>query len=373
MWLFATTPLNQQPERFWGLALGASFLGWCVLCFGRTLFYLGEQALADGWDQAREEDLIQKIRRGRRSLQVFSASLQTALREPGKEPTAQLDALLGGTLALEVQPARLSLSALRHNRLPGDATEDLESALHRALQQLLADLAPILSRLPDRTPLALLLEIDSGLLEGGWERVWQQAWNESGIRQSPVAFQGSGLDALDRWLDQRFEDRALLLVIALQFAPKQPEGTAEAVVGLLLGNPLTQTTLAPIAFLHRPEQALDSSADAIREAANQALDWARLDPTSIQHAWRIGVDAQHNTAVSQVSTDRVLPMLHTQGLHDLDTLLGCPGKASPWLAIVAATQTLQGGAGPQFIFCATGGVDSKLWSMALTPVPPSSK
>lgn len=64
--LFGTQALRQQPLSFWGLALGVPLLGWCLMSFGRVLLYFGQQQVADGWDQAREEDLSRKLRRGRR-------------------------------------------------------------------------------------------------------------------------------------------------------------------------------------------------------------------------------------------------------------------------------------------------------------------
>ena len=131
--LFSTAPVSQQPLMFWGLALGIPFLGWSVLSFARVLLYLGQQHAADGWDEAREHDLMQRVRQGRRALEVLSVSLHTALRKPDESSTAQLDALLGGIRALKAQPARRDNVTLRHSRLAGDVNEDLEPALLRTL------------------------------------------------------------------------------------------------------------------------------------------------------------------------------------------------------------------------------------------------
>ncbi|WP_256578896.1 hypothetical protein [Pseudomonas sp. VI4.1] len=199
--LFGNGTLHQKPLDFWGLALGVPILSWCLLGFGRLLFHIGEHAAADGWDEAREEDMIRKIRQGRRSQQVLGVSWYTALRAPGEQPTAQRDALLSATKALKAQPSRLDLTTCGHSRLSGGTDADLKRILLRILAPVLADLAPILARLPDNTPLALLLEVDSGLSEDQWRRVWQKAWHESGIRQPTLPVEGSGLAALDQWLD----------------------------------------------------------------------------------------------------------------------------------------------------------------------------
>ncbi|WP_166366844.1 hypothetical protein [Pseudomonas akapageensis] len=367
--LFGDEALRQQPVDFWGLALGVPLLGWGLLGLGRALLYIGQQSAADGWDEAREEDLIRRTRRGRRSQQVLSASVYTALRKPGEKPGAQMDALLKGTVVLTAQPSRLGEPGLRHSRLPGDTEGGPELILLGALAQVLADLAPTLTHLPDDTPLALLLEVDSSLPEHQLRRVWRQAWSECGIRQSTTPVEGSGLTALDQWLDQRIDDQALLLVVAVQFAPEQPEGTAEAAVGLLFGNRLTQTILPAIAYLHRPEQARGPSTEAVRYGARQALDWVPLEAPAIQHVWRVGVTAQQDAALNTVLAELSLPAKPKQSFCNLDATLGHPGQASPWLAIAAATQTIQCGVGPQFIFSGGGANEAGLWSTVVTPVP----
>ncbi|MEB2626486.1 hypothetical protein [Pseudomonas sp. YuFO8] len=370
--LFSGESLNQQSIDVWQHTLGVPLFVWCVLLFGRLLLYMGQQGAADSWDKAREEDLLRKLRRGRRSQQVLSANLFTALRNQGEERGKQLDDLLSGTQVLTAQPTRMDETVVRHSRLAGAKHEDLEKVLLGVFNQVLAELAQTLAQLPDEKPLALLLEVESGLPRSQWHPAWQRAWTASGIRQSAMPVEGQGLSALDQWLDQRIDDQALLLVVAVQFAPLQPEGKAEAAVGLLLGNRLTQTTLPPTAYLHRPERARATTSDALLYATRQALDWAPLEAKSVEHAWRVGIDAQRNAAISTVLAEVPMPVKHNQRLIDLDASLGHPGTASSWLAIAAATQTIQRGAGPQFIFSGDSAVDAGLWSTALTPVLPLS-
>lgn len=370
--LFSGEPLHTQSIDGWQRALGLPLLLWCVLLFGRLLLYNGQYGAAEGWDAARDEDLRRKMRRGRRSQQVLSTSLFTALRSPGEEGAIQLDGLLSRIEVLTSQPTRLDEAVVRHSRLSGAKHEDLEKVLLGIFSQVLAELAQTLTHLPDEKPLALLLEVESGLSPGQWRPALQRAWNASGIRQSAVPVEGQGLVALDQWLDQRIDDQALLLVVALQFALLQPEGKAEAAVGLLLGNRLTQTTLPPIAYLHRPEQARAPTPEALMYATRQALDWVPLDAQSIEQIWRAGTAAQYQTAISTVLAEVPMPVKHNQGLIDLDALLGHPGTTSPWLAIATATQAIQRSAGPQFIFSGDSAVDAGLWSTVLVPVLPLS-
>ncbi|WP_223465853.1 hypothetical protein [Pseudomonas sp. GL-RE-26] len=368
--MFADGPLHQQPVDFWNLALGLPLLGWCVLGFARVLLHIGKQAAADGWDDAREKDLTRRLRKGRRSQQVLGVSCYTALRDSSAGPVGQLDALLNGNAALKAQPFRIDGAPLSHSRLEEDLGEDLEAVFLSVLTRSFADLAPVLSQLPDDKPIALLLDVDSRLPEGQWLPAWRNAWRESGIRQSVVPLEGRGLAAVDRWLDQRIDDQALLMVLAVQLAPDQPEGTAEVAVGLLFGNRLTQSVLPPIAYLHRPEQQRQLSEAGLLGSARQALDWAPLLGQSIEKVWRAGVGAP--SPVESVLRDVPMPVKPPQNFCNLDALLGHAGKASPWLAIAAAAQTIERGAGPQFIFSGGTAADG-LWSTVLMPVSPLSK
>lgn len=368
--LFTDESLDQQPVDFWSLALGLPLLGWCVLGFARVLLHIGKQAAADGWDDAREKDLTRRLRKGRRSQQILGVSCYTALRDPSAGPVGQLDALLNGNAALKAQPFRIDGAPLSHSRLDEDLGEDLEAVFLSVLTRSLADLAPVLSQLPDDKPIALLLDVDCRLPEDQWLPAWRNAWRESGIRQSVVPVEGRGLAAVDRWLDQRIDDQALLMVLAVQLAPDQPEGTAEVAVGLLFGNRLTQSALSPIAYLHRPEQQRQLSEAGLLGSARQALDWAPLLGQSIEKVWRAGVGAP--SPVESVLRDVLMPVKPPQNFCNLDALLGHAGKASPWLAIAAAAQTIERGAGPQFIFSGGTAADG-LWSTVLMPVSPLSK
>jgi hypothetical protein len=357
------------PQYFWWWTVGVPIMGWCVLMMVRLMAYRLTYSVVDGWNEARESVLVTLIRQGRRSQQVLGASFSSALLGPEGEPEKQLDALLDGTRALRAQPSRLGHAALIHSRLLEDLNEDLEVALLRVLTQRLAHLAPILAQAPANKPLALLLEIDCRLPDSQWRPAWKHAWQASGIRQSTVPVDGHGLHALDQWLDQRIDDQAMLLVVAVQFVPEHPEGTAETAVAVLLGNRLTQNTLAPIAYLHRPEQERESNPDPLLYAARQALDWVPLPSTSIERVWRAGIDGPRVADLARVTAGLELPVKPRQGTCNLDDQLGHAGAASPWLAIAAATQSIERGAGAQFVFSGGDG-SAALWATVMTPVPP---
>lgn len=361
---------THDSNSFWLLALGAPFAIWCLLSAVRSLFYLGQWGVVDGWNEAREADLVLNIRRGRRSHQVLAVSLHTALRERGADNgELQLDALRNSTKALTVQPDWLnSKERIRHSRLPPEQGESSEELLRRVLQHVLADIAKALKPLPDDKPLALLLDMNSSLPDSTLSELWEHLWTESGIRQTATRVEGSGLSVVDAWLDERIQDQALLLVVAFQVAPGAAQGTAEAAVGLLFGNRLTQTQLEPMAYLHRPEQEREPTPERLLYATRQALDWVPVQAVSPEHVWVAGVDPARRAAVMMAISAAPLLAEHKQGLHDLDACIGHSHCAAPWVAIAAAVESIRRENTPHFIFSGDSTADSRLWCSVVMPL-----
>lgn len=352
------------PPRFWLFALGIPALVWCALAVVRGLIYLGELSAVEGWNEAREADLTQKMRRGRRSQQVLAVSLHTALRElTAENGQAQCSALLANDGSqLRAQPGWKG--SARHSRLPLMEVETERRVLKRVLATVLEELAAKLSAFPLDRPVALLLEMEGGLEEAVSQMIWADTLAQSGIRQTVTPIDGSGLAAIDRWLDERIQDEALLMVVSLQLAPKQVEGSAEAGVGLLLGNRLTQSTLQPLAYLHRPEPTHGTDKTAARQATVQALDWVPLPASSIGKVWVAGTDTPHNALVTSAMEAVELP---TKATHNLSALLGDAGKASPWMAVAAAVEAVAVKAEPQFLFTGDSAEDAWMWCSVVMP------
>jgi hypothetical protein len=353
------------PARFWLFALGIPAVIWCALAFVRGLVYLGELSAVEGWNEAREADLTQKMRRGRRSQQVLAVSMHTALRELGSEDGhAQRAALLANDGSqLKAQPGWGGQGA-RHSRLAPMDDETRFWLLQRVLEMLLKELSVALAAFPAQRPVSLLLEMAGGLEAVVTSKVWADALAQSGIRQTLTPIEGSGLAIIDRWLDERIQDDALLMVVSFQIAPEQVEGSAEAVVGLLLGNRLTQDTLQPLAYLHRPEPMHGTDKKAALQATVQALDWVPLPASSIGRVWLAGTDTSRNALVSSAMEAVELP---AKAIHNLGALLGDAGKASPWMAIAAAVDAMAVKAEPQFIYTGDSADDARMWCSVVMP------
>lgn len=358
-----------QLSKVWVTALGAAFAVWCVLGLMRASLYIGQCVVVDKWNDEREAHLVQTMRRARRSQQVLAVSLHTALRTRGAEGgELQSDALHNGTKVLTVQPDWLaSKERIRHSRLSPEQSETPEQLLRRVLQQVLADIAKVLKPLPEDKSLALLLDVNSSIPDKILSELWQEVWSESGIRQTVMRVEGTGLSVVDAWLDARIEDEALLLVVAFQVAPAGAQGTAEAVVGLLFGNRRTQTLLEPMAYLHRPEQEREPTPDSLLYATRQALDWVPVKALSVGHVWVVGADPVRKMAITMAINSAPLLKENKQGLRDLDACLGNPHCAAPWVAIAAAVESIRGEKMAHFIFSGDSTADSRLWCSVVMP------
>lgn len=355
--------LGREPLKFWLLALGLPFLAWCVLLGLRLLAYLGADSAAEGWDRAREAELSRLMGRGRRSQQILAVSLRTALGA-GDEDSG----LLNGGSAIRVRSSWQG-GSVRHSRLAVDEALPLEEQLGGQLVAMLKDLAPVLAKLPADRPLALLLETSSAIDEQRLAEAWTEAWQLSGIQQTTTRLEGAGLAVIDHWLDRRINDRALLLVVACQFAPALLEDSAEAVVGLLFGNRLTQSTIGPMAYLHRPEAVDKTTAESLSRSLQQALDWVPLAASQIAAVWKVGSDAAGDPLITQAFDKSGLPVSASKELHDLDATLGHAGCATPWLAIAAAVESVRAGGGPQFICSGEG--SERAWAWCSVVMPPA--
>ncbi|MBV6820169.1 hypothetical protein KWG64_19660 [Rahnella sp. PD12R] len=353
---------------FWWFAIGVPVLFWLVLMGLRMTVYMMQQIHANAWDKRREQVILQEVRRGRRALQILAAEHRTA-HAAESQSTDTTDALLRNENILFSQTSWEAQSSVRHSRLPDSEGELPQTQISNAFTALLKTLAEPLSHLPEDNPVAVLLESSSSLPDTKVRDLWRQAWLENELALPMEFIPGQGLIAIDHWLDYRIKDKAVLLVIALQIAPAQPENTAEAIAGLLLGNRLTQNTLPPIALLHRPELSQPEPV-ALQEKIEQAIDWVPLRSTALQHLWLAGISGTskgHECAIVALQNPPLAAVDAATGVHDFNQFMGDPGLAAPWLAFAAAAQAISRSPAPHMII--SGEPDSNaVWSTVVSPL-----
>lgn len=353
---------------FWWFAICIPVVVWTVLMGFRLALYMMQQIHANAWDQRREQVILQEVRRGRRALQILAAECSTAhAADLQFAPIA--DALMRNENKIIPQASWNGGQSIRHSRLPFTPELSLDAQALAIFSAILGKLYGVLSRIPSENPISILLESSSSLSEMRIRELWQQAWQERALPQPTLFAQGQGVTAIDHWLDHRIKDQAVLLVIALQIAPEESEMTGEAIVGLLLGNRLTQKALPPIALLHRPELSRPDPV-ALQEKIEQAIDWVPLQATALQHLWLAGIPGTsegYQCAIVAQDNPPLASVDPATGVHNFNEFLGDPGRAAPWLAIAAAAQAVSRSPAPHMIISGEQDSDS-VWSTVVSPL-----
>lgn len=363
-----------ESTKLWILFPVAIMLVW-LLVFGlKVLFWLFQHNHADGWDGRREETLLCETRRGRRALQILHVSVDIPLpEEPGMTPVTLL---MEGASILKSQLGRGREDYCTHTFFPtppmgqesNDSLEPEQQDLmvfQARLQKLLADVAIALTPFSPEQTLAVLFEADTSILPRRFLPAWHDSLKEAGIAQPIEYVDGHGAHFIDEWLDNRINDKSLLLIIAAQVAPEMRQGSAEAMVALLLGNRLTQNTVPPLAWLHRPER---TEPKLLVEGIAQAADWVPLGAGQVKHLWLSGLTLEETSAVIPVMAIPLLSGVPSPaGRHNTDLIIGRAGCVSPWLAAAVATLAAQQTGFAQLAISADHGTGT-LWIQAITPV-----
>lgn len=366
---------DQQEEGtiFWILFPCTVMLIWFLVFFLRALFWLFQHNQADGWDRRRKETLLRETRRGRRALQILHVNVDLPLpEEPVQTPVTLL---MEGPSILISQTGRGREDYCLHTFFPtpsigqesNDSLEPEQQDLmvfQARLQKLLADVATALASLSPKQTLTVLFEVDTSILPRRFIPAWHESLEEAGIVQTIEYVDGHGAQFIDKWLDNRINDKSLLLIIAAQVAPEMRQGSAEVMVALLLGNRLTQDTIPPLAWLHRPERTEPQSLD---EGITQAANWVPLEAGQIKHLWLSGLTLEETSAVIPVMAKPLLSGVPSPAArHNIDLIIGGAGYVSPWLAAAVAALAAQQTGSAQLAITADRDIGA-LWIQAITP------
>ncbi|WP_449550120.1 hypothetical protein [Lelliottia amnigena] len=366
---------DQQEEgtNFWILFPCTVMLIWFLVFFLRALFWLFQHNQADGWDRRRKETLLRETRRGRRALQILHVNVDLPLpEEPVQTPVTLL---MEGPSILISQTGRGREDYCLHTFFPtpsigqesNDSLEPEQQDLmvfQARLKKLLADVATALASLSPKQTLTVLFEVDTSILPRRFIPAWHESLEEAGIVQPIEYVDGHGAQFIDKWLDNRINDKSLLLIIAAQVAPEMRQGSTEAMVALLLGNRLTQDMIPPLAWLHRPERTEPQSLD---EGITQAANWVPLEAGQIKHLWLSGLTLEETSAVIPVMAKPLLSGVPSPaGRHNIDLIIGGAGYVSPWLAAAVAALAAQQTGSAQLAITADRDIGA-LWIQAITP------
>lgn len=363
--------LDKQTEgtRFWLLIPAALVFAWLAVFALRLLVWAALDLRANGWDRAREEVLLREMRRGRRALQVLHADLSIPV--PPDLIRSATSQLMQGDELLVNQHSRTGNQAGRHACFQVTADMELyghtgsEALIRSRLIGLMKALAVKLAAFPSEQPVNILMPVSTSVAQDTLQALWQEAVKVVGIRQQLVPVEGSGQAFIDHWLDTRFQENTLLLIVAFQVEPEDITDTGEAFVSLLLGNRLTQQTLPPLALLHRPERTTPATA---AEDIRQAADWVPVEDGEIRHLWASGLtDAQENAVQIAAHSPVLAGVDFTTSRYVTDDIIGNTGAATPWLALAAAAQASRKTRMPQMVITADPDGES-FWSQVISPL-----
>ncbi|NWA43010.1 hypothetical protein HX889_35710 [Pseudomonas reactans] len=352
---------------FWWFAMGIPVIFWLVLMGIRMAIYMMQQIQANAWDKRREQVILQEVQRGRRALQILAGTFSTA-HIANAEFTDCTEAMLRNQPMLTPQTSWKKESTVRHSKLPTSEDHEPHDRIAAAFAELLESFVNTFAFIRPDHPIAVLLESASSIPDAQVKEIWQKAWKKRAFPQPTHFVRGSGLRVIDNWLDNHIQDEDLLLVVALHIAPDITLFSAEAVVGLLLGNRLTQKDLLPLALLHRPELS-EPDDEMLRARALQAADWVPMSIDRVQHLWLTGISAKSDAyrAILKVKTALPFTGLEQQSdMHHIDSFLGDTALAAPWLAIAVAAKAMSYSPAPHFIFNGEQGSES-VWSCAVSP------
>ncbi|ECI6680384.1 hypothetical protein EHE65_03945 [Salmonella enterica subsp. enterica] len=357
--LFASNELAKNGPYFWGLACGVPAFLWSLAGSVRWLVFMTQHVRADVWNQRREAVILQETRRGRRALQILSLSVQTALT--GNTVAETTTALLAREQVLSTHAVLRGEDAVRRSLIPVFTEQPVLQRLSEIFSHLFSDIRPQLCLLPDDFHINVLMEADIPLSMRVVRRTWEKEWQKAGLPEARI-FSGPepGLAAVDDWLDNYIQEKAVLLIISVRLEPENPELTAESATALLLANRLTQTVLTPLALLHRPERV--TSVESIAADVAQALDWMPVSPDTVTGTWLAELTIEHRAALLSLNQ----PFAEEGALYELDAFLGRSGPAAPWLSVSSATLAAIHSRKPQLaLSCAQDG--EYLWAAVVSP------
>ncbi|EOX0293473.1 hypothetical protein ACO3PM_002236 [Escherichia coli] len=317
--LFASDELAKNGPHFWGLACGVPAFIWSLVASVRWLFFITQYIRADAWNKRREEVILQETRRGRRALQILSFSVQTALN--GDSVAETTTAFLARQQVLNTYADLRGEDTVRRSVIPVLTNKPVAGRLSEIISRLFIDIRPQLFLLPPDFHINVLLEIDAPLSGASVRTIWQDEWQKAGLPEARLfSAPEPGLAAVDDWLDNFIQEKAVLLVISVYLEPKTPERTAES-----------STALTPLALLHRPERITDT--EMMASGIAQALDWMPVQPDAISGIWTAELDREQRTALLSLNQ----PFTQEALMYELDAFLGRSGPAAPWLSVAAAT------------------------------------
>lgn len=209
---------------FWRLALGFPVALWSVLLSSRLLVWSLQDSKANAFDKQREQWILRETRKARRALQVLSATFITGHSSVAQKDTAI--AMQNNDSIIVSQVGRDGNESARMSQISSSPQDSMEFVIMNIFSQMIADIP--FTQIPDKCPLVVVFDVTTSLPLENIRHYWDEAWQKNNITFPVEHVEGRGLSVIDRWLNERIKDKAMLLIVGLQIDPVVTNNTAEA-------------------------------------------------------------------------------------------------------------------------------------------------
>lgn len=312
---------------FWFTAVGLPICGWGLAFGARRMAYKMQQVSASTWNSEREALIKSEIKRGQRFAYLLDAYIETPA---GQGANRSLYAINKSVPFVALQPSRSGSQPIRYAPLTVFDQPDSTLMLTDCLNNIAVKIKPILQKIPDDIPCYCVLEIDSAL-----QPLTEPILLDTLKKQSPHVFRliaGQGLEAIDAWLDTRWDIPSLLLIVSIGYNSTPVDDDGEAIGSILLSNRPTRD-IPCITRFHRPEK---SHPDNLSHGLSQAILWGNISPETITAAWVAGQAVDEGGGWSQACEQNQLHFSMTKANKMIVPVLGNTGKTAPWIATALA-------------------------------------
>lgn len=345
---------DRRGVSFWLTALGLPFILWGLLVVFRHIGYRLELNGEAGWNYECENLKDTEIARGQRFAWVLDSFVQTPA---GRGTGSLVAAMVQATPLLKTSIPRGGGLPVRHARMTDfDADPD---ALKKAIEKVAVRINNTLERLPETLPCWLMFDAGTEISAEDEADILQRLTLKSGRELRQLS--AKGMNALEYWLDNRWDKPSALIVLTLTLRPSPQENDAEAITSLVLCN--RKSHQFPDAVrLHRPQQ---SNPDTLTRDMAHSLRWAKLSPDGIKAIWISGEAVTDRPGLNKSCEDNTLTLSLTDDIKSIDATLGYTGASSPWIAVALATAVVQE-QGAQLIAAQPDPVSDDIWLTAIT-------
>lgn len=311
---------------FWFTALGLPFCVWGLLLGLRRFAYKAEQVGAESRNVEREALIEREIQRGQRCAWILGTQILTP---SGSKASELLAAMEQAAPVFDYSRPRGCDKPVRYAALTAFQT-DLLKELRATVSKLSTRVGGIVEPLPTTLPCWLVLDCDSDLYPHIEEQLKEELSQKTGRVFRLMS--GKGLTAFDTWLDKRWDNPGILVIVTLSLPACPQEGDADAISMMVFSN---RKTLAwPEALrLHRPEKGTEI---ALTKTLNRALLWAKIKSGDLRGCWITGVALTQGSGWNNACEGNAVEFSLSEDNFSIDPVLGYTGHAAPWIAITLA-------------------------------------